>query len=66
MCLLPLDRVMADEALKCFESLLETVPGWIADLEGILKTAAERQEEILFASQVSHTFRCLVVPAWKT
>lgn len=42
---------MADEALACFTCLLENVPGWIADLESILKSAAERQEEILFANR---------------
>lgn len=42
---------MADDALACFTSLLENVPGWIADLESILKSAAERQEEIVFANR---------------
>lgn len=42
---------MANEALVCFTSLLENVPGWIADLESILKAAEERQEEILFTQQ---------------
>ncbi|EME40652.1 hypothetical protein DOTSEDRAFT_27279 [Dothistroma septosporum NZE10] len=39
---------MADEALDSFKALLQSVPGWIADLESILKQAADRQEEILF------------------
>lgn len=42
---------MAAEALASFTCLLENVPGWIADLESILKSAADRQEEILFANQ---------------
>jgi hypothetical protein len=42
---------MADEALQCFESLLESVPTWIADLEDMLKAATEKQNEILFESQ---------------
>lgn len=42
---------MADEALNSFTALLESVPGWIADLEGILKTATERQSEILLENQ---------------
>ncbi|KAK5121471.1 hypothetical protein LTR85_005304 [Meristemomyces frigidus] len=42
---------MADEALDSFTTLLEKVPGWIADLEDILKTATDRQNEMLFDSQ---------------
>ncbi|KAK3684356.1 hypothetical protein LTR37_020357 [Vermiconidia calcicola] len=42
---------MADEALKCFTSLIESVPKWIADLENILQTSTERQQEILFDNQ---------------
>ncbi|KAF7192736.1 hypothetical protein HII31_05917, partial [Pseudocercospora fuligena] len=42
---------MANEALKSIESLLEYVPCWIADLEAILKSAADTQEEILFTCQ---------------
>jgi len=40
---------MANEALASFMQVLENVPGWIADLEEILKAASTRQEEILFA-----------------
>ncbi|KAF2162533.1 hypothetical protein M409DRAFT_69107 [Zasmidium cellare ATCC 36951] len=53
---------MADEALACFTCLLENVPGWIADLESILKSAAERQEEILFANRPEED---VVVPSVK-
>lgn len=53
---------MADEALACFTSLLENVPGWIADLESILKSAADRQEEILFANRPEQS---AVVPSVK-
>ncbi|KXT12096.1 hypothetical protein AC579_1872 [Pseudocercospora musae] len=42
---------MADEALKSIEFLLERVPCWIADLEAIIKSAAETQGEILFTCQ---------------
>ncbi|KAK3053668.1 hypothetical protein LTR09_005412 [Extremus antarcticus] len=42
---------MADEALKCFTTLLESIPGWIADLEETLQKAAERQKEMLFENQ---------------
>lgn len=42
---------MADDALSCFTSLLESVPAWISELEGILKTASDRQHEFLFANQ---------------
>jgi len=42
---------MAEAALNSFVSLLESVPGWIADLEGILGTATNRQNEILFENQ---------------
>ncbi|KAK4544977.1 hypothetical protein LTR36_003882 [Oleoguttula mirabilis] len=42
---------MADEALSSFTALRESVPGWIASLEAILKTATDRQNEILFESQ---------------
>ena len=46
-----LRRTMADEALKCFTSLLESIPGWIADLEDTLQTATKRQKEMLFENQ---------------
>lgn len=42
---------MADEALESFNAILQNVPGWIADLESILKQAADRQQEILFETQ---------------
>lgn len=42
---------MAEEALKSFESLLERVPGWIAEIEGILRASTERQNELLFEKQ---------------
>lgn len=41
---------MADSTLSCFTSLLEYVPGWIAELEDILKSAAVEQEEIMFVN----------------
>ncbi|SMR58695.1 unnamed protein product [Zymoseptoria tritici ST99CH_1E4] len=44
---------MADDALSCFQSLLDTVPTWLAELQEILKGAAEKQEEILFANKPS-------------
>lgn len=37
---------MAEEALACFESLLESVPEWIVDLESILTSATETQLEL--------------------
>ena len=46
---------MADDALSCFTSLLESVPGWIADLESILKTSTDRQKDILFEKQPADT-----------
>jgi hypothetical protein len=42
---------MAEEAWKCLSTLLENVPKWIADLENTLKTATERQEQLLFGNQ---------------
>lgn len=42
---------MAEEALGCFQALLESVPGWIADLETLLDNATQRQNELLFANQ---------------
>jgi hypothetical protein len=44
---------MADDALSCFKSLLDTVPTWLEELQEILKGAAEKQEEILFANKPS-------------
>lgn len=44
-------RMMAEDAVKCFTSLLESVPSWIAELEQILKTVTDRQAEILFENQ---------------
>lgn len=37
--------------MKCFATLLESIPGWIAELEEILRTGAERQKQILFDNQ---------------
>ncbi|KAF2217153.1 hypothetical protein CERZMDRAFT_81111 [Cercospora zeae-maydis SCOH1-5] len=42
---------MADEALTCFTSLLDNVPGWIAELESILQSAKDTQQEILCATR---------------
>lgn len=42
---------MAGEALQSFSTLLEGIPGWIADLEGIVKTSAERQKQYLTENQ---------------
>lgn len=41
---------MADSTLSCFTTLLEVIPDWIVDLEDILKSAAVKQEEVLFVS----------------
>ena len=46
---------MADEALKSLTNLLESVPGWITELESILQTSTERQKEILFENQPAGT-----------
>lgn len=42
---------MAESALDCFISLLDSIPGWIADLEGIVTSATERQKDILHENQ---------------
>lgn len=42
---------MAEGALDCFTALLDSIPGWIADLESIVKSATERQNDILRESQ---------------
>ncbi len=42
---------MAEDALNCLSTLLDSVPGWITDLENILRSATERQKEILFENQ---------------
>ena len=42
---------MADEALACFQSVLDSVPGWIADLEKILETSRQRQNALMSADQ---------------
>lgn len=42
---------MAEEALNSFTSLLENVPGWIADLESILEAAKGRQQELTLANK---------------
>jgi len=42
---------MAETALSSFTALLESIPGWIADLEEILNSATERQNEVLFENQ---------------
>ena len=59
---------MANEALDCFTSLLDTVPAWIADLETILKSAVESQEEATFACPPadSHTFSAKEKPKSKS
>ena len=38
---------MAEAALDCFTSLLDSIPGLMANLEGIVKSATERQKDIL-------------------
>lgn len=42
---------MADVTLDCFTTLLESIPGWIADLESIVTNATERQRDILHEEQ---------------
>lgn len=42
---------MADDTVACFNSLLEDIPGWITDLENILKVVTERQNDYLVANQ---------------
>lgn len=42
---------MADEALKSLTDLLDSVPGWIVELEDIFQVSTERQKEILFENQ---------------
>lgn len=42
---------MADEALKSLTDLLESVPGWITELEGLLRASTERRKEIDFEGQ---------------
>ncbi|KAF2772735.1 hypothetical protein EJ03DRAFT_333814 [Teratosphaeria nubilosa] len=57
---------MADEALRTFEALLESVPAWIADLERILKAATEKQNEVLFENQPAEVEAGLEVLKKKT
>lgn len=38
---------MAERALECFTALLDSIPGWIADLDSIVKSVTERQKDIL-------------------
>ena len=42
---------MADEALQSFTYLLENLPGWIVELEGILEAATGTQKELLTENQ---------------
>ncbi|KAK0253838.1 hypothetical protein B0A54_13392 [Friedmanniomyces endolithicus] len=42
---------MADDALICIKSLLQSIPTWIADMESILADAKAKQEQILFEHQ---------------
>ena len=42
---------MAEDVHGCLTSLLESLPGWIADLENIVKAATERQKDILRENQ---------------
>ncbi|TKA69499.1 hypothetical protein B0A55_07991 [Friedmanniomyces simplex] len=42
---------MADDALTCIKSLLQSVPTWIADIETILAAARAKQDEIFFEQQ---------------
>lgn len=50
---MPIHHIMADSTVGCFTSLLENIPGWVAEVEDILKSAAVKQEEILFANRPS-------------
>ena len=42
---------MAEDAFKCFATLLESIPAWIADLENIVRTATSRQQDLLRENQ---------------
>ena len=42
---------MAEGALNCFTTLLESIPGWIAELEEIVHSVTERQQDILRENQ---------------
>ena len=42
---------MAEDVLNCFTTLLESIPNWIAGLESIVKSATERQHDILRENQ---------------
>lgn len=42
---------MADQALSCIESLLESIPRWIAEIEDILKSSQATQEKLLAEQQ---------------
>lgn len=42
---------MAEEAVNCFTTLLESVPKWIAELEHISKSANDKQNERLFENK---------------
>lgn len=42
---------MAEDALSCFTSLLECIPGWIEELERLAKNATDRQKDKLCENQ---------------
>lgn len=55
---------MADSTVGCLTSLLESVPGWIEELDSIVKIADVQEEEIMFANRPSTPLRADSKTSW--
>jgi hypothetical protein len=51
---------MAGEAHSCLEELLKSVPRWLTDLENVVETAAQKQDELLESQQLVDRDKTLV------
>ncbi|KAK6415036.1 hypothetical protein LTR95_017644, partial [Oleoguttula sp. CCFEE 5521] len=57
---------MAEEAYKCFQTILESVPIWIAELEGLIHTSKQRQTDAIPDAVPTDSEKTLVRKASKT
>nr|OQO15488.1 hypothetical protein B0A51_17113 [Rachicladosporium sp. CCFEE 5018] len=57
---------MAEDAYKCFQTILESVPLWISELEGLIQTSKQRQTDAICDPVPTDSEKTLVRKASKT
>ncbi|OQO09475.1 hypothetical protein B0A48_04875 [Cryoendolithus antarcticus] len=57
---------MAEEAYKCFQTILESVPLWISELEGLIQSSKQRQTDAIPDPVPTDSEKTLVRKASKT